>query len=51
MMDAALLFLLKLMAVVSAGTLVGAFLGVRPLPAAITVLPVLLVGCRALAVL
>ncbi|MET3483152.1 hypothetical protein [Methylobacterium sp. 1973] len=50
-MLAALMFLLKLMSVVSLGTLVGALLGFRPIIAAITVLPALVVGCRALAVL
>lgn len=50
-MLAALLFILKLMVVVSVGTLAGSFLGYRPIIAATLVLPTLLVGCRALAVL
>lgn len=47
----ALIFLLKLMVVASAGVTAGALLGFRPIIAAITVLPALLIGCRALAVL
>ncbi|ACB27672.1 hypothetical protein [Methylobacterium radiotolerans] len=50
-MLAALVFLLKLMVVASAGVAAGGLLGFRPIIAAITVLPALLIGCRALAVL
>jgi len=50
-MLAALILLLKLMVVASVGTVAGGLLGFRPIIAAITVLPALVIGCRALAVL
>lgn len=49
MMGAALTFLFELMLAVSAAVLSGAFLGFRPIIAAITLLPAILVGCRVLA--
>lgn len=44
-----LLIALKLMLTVSAAVGAGAFLGFRPIIAAITILPAALIGCRMLA--